>query len=270
MIPTAPLRPGDLTRRGAAAGLLLAAAPTGARAQPLEAWRAYAARLRRGAEDASIGWRPEAERALLAFTNAFRAKQGLPPLAPEAELAAVARGVAADILLRGFFDHLSPEGFSPSARVGLLARSLCGVPGENIARGTRRIEPTGRNLADFWWDSPEHRANMARPVYTHAGHGVAVRGTGFAAVAVFLQLQARLPAPAPLELPAAGLRPLLARAQPAVTRLALEPAAPGGAHEKGVEPLEGAPPAGLWRLRPFVPREGGGWLVTYGPVVALT
>lgn len=258
-----------MTRRALAAGAL-ALAPGAARAQPLDAWRAYAAQLRRGVEDPSLAWRPQVERDLSAATNALRAGEGLAPLREEPELAQVARAAAADILVRGFFRHDSPEGFSPSARVGLLARSLCGVPGENIARGTRRIEPTGRNLADFWWESPEHRANMTRAVYTHVGHGVALRGDAFAAAAVFLQLQARLPRPLPLEVASAALGPLLAAAEPPIRRLALEPAAAAGTHQSQVQPLEGAPPAGLWRLRPFVPREGGGWWVTYGPVTAVS
>lgn len=238
-------------------------------AAPERDWLAYAGRLRRGLADPSVRFDPAVEDGLLGATNAFRAQAGTPALHREPELQTVARAAAADLLLRGFFDHRSPEGFAPSSRAALLARSLIGSVAENIAAGHGPPEPTGDNLARFWFDSPGHRANMLQPSHDAVGHGVARRADSFTAVAVFMQVAARLPAPLPLSLQAAALRPALQAASPPVRDFALEPADPGAAHAHGLEPVWGEPPAGFHRLRPLTPDGRGDWLITFGPVVSL-
>ena len=270
------MRPSPPTRRAALAALpLLGVAPTllasAARAQtPPAAWRAYAERLRRAAADPAVRFDPGLERALLPATNAFRRDAGASPLAVERELERTARAQAADLLLRDYFDHRSPEGFAPSSRVALMARSLVGTTGENIAAGHGPPEPNGVSLSRFWWESEGHRVNMLRPGHTHVGHGVARRGGRFAAVALFMEVSARFPAPLPDAIDAAALLPALAAATPSLARASLEPAEADGAHAHTPPPFEGEPPRGFWRLRPLVPAAPGqGWSITFGPVVEL-
>lgn len=259
-------------RRRIVAGLGAAAvlAPRAARAETPESdWRAYDARLRRGVADPALRFDTLVESGLLQATNGFRSRAGAPPLVAEPELELVARAAAADLLLRGFFEHRSPEGFAPSSRAALLARSLIGSVAENIAAGHGPPEPTGDNLGRFWFDSPGHRANMLQPTHGAVGHGVARRGDRFTAAAVFMQVAARLPAPLPAAMPAAALRPALQAAAPAVRNFSLEPADAGGAHAHGLEPVWGEPPAGFHRLRPLTPDGRGDWLITFGPVLSL-
>ena len=255
---------------GLGAGLGVGAAAGPARAEtPERDWLAYAARLRRGMADPTLRFDPAVEGGLLGATNASRAQAGAPALRREPELETVARAAAADLLLRGFFDHRSPEGFAPSSRAALLARSLIGGVAENIAAGRGPPEPTGDNLARFWFDSPGHRANMLKATHDVVGHGVARRGDRFTAAAVFMQVASRLPAPLPLSMERTALRPALAAASPPVRDFALETADAGAGHEHGLEPVWGAPPPGFHRLRPLTPDGRGDWLITFGPVVSL-
>ena len=248
----------------AAAGAWPAVAET-----PERDWLAYAARLGREAADPALRFDAGVERGLLVATNAFRARAGAPALRRETELETVARAAAADLLVRGFFEHRSPEGFAPSSRAALLARSLIGSVAENIAAGHGPPEPTGDNLARFWFDSPGHRANMLQPTHDAVGHGVARRGDRFTAAAVFMHLAARLPAPLPLAIASAELRPALEAATPSVRNFALEPADAGAVHAHRLQPVWGSPPPGFHRLRPLTPDGRGDWLITFGPVVAL-
>ena len=59
-----------------------------------------------------------------------------------------------------------------------------------------------------------------------------------------MRLAARLPAPLPLSMRAADLRPALQAASPTVRDFALEPADAGGEHAHGLEPVWGA--AAAW------------------------
>ena len=258
-----------LDRRAALTGAAALAVPRRAVAQPAEAWSDYAARLSAGVTDPSLRLDADVARDLLAATNRLRTRAGATLLAAEPELDRLAGWQAADLLRRGYFDHVSPEGFAPSSRVALFARSLCGTSGENIAAGSHAPAPTGENLAAFWADSPGHRDNMLRAAHTHAGHGVARRGETFAAVAVFVHLDARFPAPMPFRLAAADLPALVARALPTLGHFSLEPATPDGGHAHAPDPIEGPPTPGLWRLRPFLRDGAQSWRVSFGPVFEL-
>lgn len=108
-----------------------------------------------------------AEARATALLAADRARAGLPPLEPDAALAAVARAHSEDMATHGFFGHASP-------RTGLVGDRLraAGVRvlsyGENLAKNDNLAEAEAS-----LWDSLGHRANIIEPASTHVGVGVA-------------------------------------------------------------------------------------------------
>jgi uncharacterized protein YkwD len=159
-------------RHALASGLALIASP--ALATPMAAdpspWIAYEARLRDRLADAGGGRFEDADD-LLALTNRLRATVSAPPLVWHDGLATAARAHAADLAARGYFEHLSPEGFDPSHRFWLLERRTIGSPAENLAFHRGDPVPASR-MVQLWRNSPPHWQNLLRPSHTHAGFGV--------------------------------------------------------------------------------------------------
>jgi uncharacterized protein YkwD len=90
----------------------------------------------------------------------------LKPLKPDPELAEVARAHSRDMLARGYFSHVTPDGKDPfdrmrQANVRFLAA------GENLALA-RTLAGAHQGLMN----SPGHRANMLRPQFGRLGVGV--------------------------------------------------------------------------------------------------
>ena len=109
---------------------------------------------------------PAVEEEMLALVNRERAEQGLGPLTMDPELQAVARAHADDMLRRGYFAHLSPEGATPFDRIraaGITFRQA----GENLAFAPN-VSVAHRGLMN----SPGHRANILQPGFGRAGIGV--------------------------------------------------------------------------------------------------
>lgn len=140
----------------------------------------------------------ELERLVHDLVNLKRTQAGLPALARDDALSAVARGHSLDMAQRGYFEHATPEGFTPSdraAEAGYGCRKdydtfyTEGVA-ENVYSGwlygsTTYFGPLGVNdyltphaiangAADAWMDSPDHRENILGPRYDRVGTGVAV------------------------------------------------------------------------------------------------
>lgn len=115
-------------------------------------------------QDARV--RPELESRMVALLNEERARQGLPPLRADPELAEVARRHSADMFARGYFSHVTPEGHDPSDRIR-EARVRYLVAGENIALA-RTLEMAHQGLMD----SPGHRANILRASFGRVGIGI--------------------------------------------------------------------------------------------------
>ena len=254
-----------------AAALSVGLSPRAARAEGpgAESWLGYDARLRALVEaPPGAGFQPDVEAALLVETNRYRAAQGVPRLAPHAGLDRVARAAAADMASRNFFDHHSPEGHAPSVRVGLLARELCGASGENIAYQQGGDDaPTAHSFFEQWRDSPGHRANMIRPAYSHAGHGVLRVDDRTYAVATFAEEQVRLGGEPPLLVKDDHqFGQAVAMAAPRFERFQIS--APDGGSMSGIMDLgEMAQlPAGAWRLRPHLAETATRFLVLWGPI----
>ena len=154
-----------------AAGLIAGCAPYGALAAPGASWRAYDRRLQAGLVRTREVLDTRTSDMLLQETNTFRESEGLPPLADHPELALAAQAHLADMQDRKFFAHESPDGFTFSARAGLICRTVVGAFAENIAFIEDPVSPpvAGR-FYEGWRDSPGHRATMLKPEYTHVGH----------------------------------------------------------------------------------------------------
>lgn len=150
---------------------------------------------------ANCTWDEEAEHgalegAILELTNRERTARGLSALAPDAKLAAVARGHSADMASRGYFDHSSPEGRSARDRaeacgyetrkelgggrfaVG-VAENIQKIPtGQVIGIGQVDDDPesVARAQVRAWMESPGHRRNILTARYTRLGVGTAYDG----------------------------------------------------------------------------------------------
>ncbi|RKS76131.1 uncharacterized protein YkwD [Actinomadura pelletieri DSM 43383] len=111
------------------------------------------ARTRGGSPDGSAGG-SAAEAAVVALTNAERAKEGCKPLRVDERLVTAARRHSADMAANGYFDHTSRNGDSPWKRMEAAGYSSPGA--ENIAKGYATAEAVMKG----WMDSPGHRANI--------------------------------------------------------------------------------------------------------------
>jgi uncharacterized protein YkwD len=104
--------------------------------------------------------------ALLKLVNAERAQAGLAPLAPDAELNAVASRHSEDMRDNGFVAHVSPTTGSTEER---LARAgiVTGLAAENVAKSYGTEE-----LHRGFMESPGHRGAILLAGATHIGIGV--------------------------------------------------------------------------------------------------
>lgn len=138
----------------------------------------------------------EVEQRIFTLINTIRRQAGRASLKEDAGLRLAARTHSIDMLDRGYFDHMSPEGRTSSDRVAILHRQLVGVVGENIFRGSglnsAEIYQLARQIVTAWMKRPGHRANILNGAYTHAGMGVAGKGKEIRATQVFAEAQAFL------------------------------------------------------------------------------
>lgn len=110
---------------------------------------------------------------MLARVNEVRRAAGLRPLLENAELDLAAQEHARDLLVRGYFQHRSPEGTQPGDRARAAGYPSAAVA-ENLHRDRYSVEQT---LAE-WLDSPGHLQNLLDPHCTDIGLGVAL-GEGY-------------------------------------------------------------------------------------------
>jgi uncharacterized protein YkwD/uncharacterized membrane protein required for colicin V production len=110
--------------------------------------------------------RPDLEAQMLEMVNRERAAAGLKPLAPDPALTEVARAHSADMLARGYFAHVTPEGLNPFDRMTKAGISFR-IAGENLA-----LAPTLQLAHTGLMNSPGHRANILRPEFGRVGIGI--------------------------------------------------------------------------------------------------
>jgi uncharacterized protein YkwD len=120
-------------------------------------------------QTAGLGDLERVREEMLARVNAERAAAGFPPLLRDPRLDEAAQRHAEDMLVRSYYNHISPDGTSPTTRTrksGYTGRLV----GENIARGPVAVQEVMNN----WMGSSGHRRNLLQPAFTHLGVGVVV------------------------------------------------------------------------------------------------
>jgi uncharacterized protein YkwD/stress response protein SCP2 len=105
------------------------------------------------------------------LTNRERTRAGLRPLAIDPALTAAAQAYSADMAVRAFYSHTSPEGSQPWDRAATAGSPMRTI-GENIACGQR----SPAEVVEGWMNSPGHRANILKRDFTHIGIGFAGGG----------------------------------------------------------------------------------------------
>jgi uncharacterized protein YkwD len=217
----------------------------------------------------------DVERRILDAANAERQERGLAALAPESTLRELARAHSDDMLRRGFFDHVNPDGASPSDRVFTTHRTLVGLTGENIWTGSGFDTSAGAQLADTivesWMSSPGHRENILKPEYTHLGVGVSTAGAQIRATQSFAEVRAFTGEPVPAALDRGAklaVRTISAAGSPAA-KLDLWSSS-RGLKVAGPFDVDGAPidvPPATYQLRFYFPDGPGSYTIYYGPLV---
>jgi uncharacterized protein YkwD len=114
--------------------------------------------------------------------NAERAKQGLSPLVEDTSASQAAKAHSEDMVGRQFFDHITPEGWTPDDRLKMLNAGTYLAGGENIIQGSNDAAA----LIASWMASPPHRANILNPSFNRLGVGVKLVGSAAVATSVFL------------------------------------------------------------------------------------
>ncbi len=105
---------------------------------------------------------------IVTLTNGERVRLQLGPLHENALLNAAAQAKASDMALKGYFAHVSPDGSVPWMWITTSGYNYL-YAGENLA--VRFNE--SKDVVHAWMDSPSHRANILKPVYSDIGVGTA-------------------------------------------------------------------------------------------------
>lgn len=112
------------------------------------------------------------ERQVLEWTNAERARLGLPPLRCNRSLNLAARRHAENMARRNLLSHVL-DGLSVTDRISAVGYRWFAA-GENCAQG----QPTPRDAVRSWMQSPGHRQNILSANYLEIGIGIAVSRGG--------------------------------------------------------------------------------------------
>lgn len=117
--------------------------------------------------------------------NAQREAEGLPPLQPDPDLTRMALAHAQDMVARGYFAHVTPDGVRLADRFtqqGVEATWM----GENIQRNTQPRDETAAEAIRWFMNSAPHRANILHQQFNQIGVGVVEEPPGwFTFVLVF-------------------------------------------------------------------------------------
>lgn len=105
---------------------------------------------------------------IIALTNTERASNNAGALTQDALLDKAAQAKADDMAANGYFSHVGPDGKTPWQWIAGSGYQYQ-YAGENLA--VRFIDSS--DVVNAWMESPTHRANIVKPVYTEIGVGVA-------------------------------------------------------------------------------------------------
>jgi uncharacterized protein YkwD len=112
------------------------------------------------------------EARVLELINQERARQALPALKAQSQLAAAARAHSAEMACNNYFSHTGLNGSTVASRIGQQGYSWSRV-GENIAGGSSTPEA----VVQQWMNSAPHKANILSPNFTDVGVGYAYAST---------------------------------------------------------------------------------------------
>ena len=117
----------------------------------------------------------EVAKATLCLINRERGSRGEMPLSANPDLTHAAQGHSEAMSSGNYFDHVSPDGSTPLARMqaaGYLAANGAGYEvAENIAWGSLN-EATPAAIVEAWMASQGHRENILDPHFHDSGIGV--------------------------------------------------------------------------------------------------
>lgn len=120
---------------------------------------------------------PELRAFALELINRDRQLNGAAPLVEDPLLAQTAQLHAEDMKARNYYDHLTPEGRTPTDRFAAIGGQ--GGVGENIMLQSGSVGITSilnwgliENFQKSWMYSNGHRANLLDPHYTKVGYGI--------------------------------------------------------------------------------------------------
>jgi uncharacterized protein YkwD len=122
--------------------------------------------------------------------NEIRQKNELNSLENNERLAQVARNYSQQMARDNFFSHTGSDGSTLSQRVRAGGISYW-VVGENLFKSTNAPEPVPLAVKG-WMNSPGHRENILRPVFTQTGIGVWRQGNTYYITQLFMRPQSRL------------------------------------------------------------------------------
>jgi uncharacterized protein YkwD len=252
--------------RGLVLGLVLLATPAAATDRSTIEGYAEAAQAAIAHPPGDVRFLKDLEQRLMELAAERRQAAGVPPLQPDPGLRTAARAHVLDMLERGYFDHVSPDGQDASDRVAILDRRFIGTTGENLAQEKgipvadlgAQTGPLAQRIVDGWMHSPEHRRNLLDRRYTDFGLAAAGQGKRIVIVQDFGHRYARLAEPVPLQVEQETDLPLkLARGGngPLPERFAF---APPGSRVKDLVPLplsasQVVVGPGEYRLKFYVP-----------------
>jgi uncharacterized protein YkwD len=103
-------------------------------------------------------------------------------LAPDSELATVARQRSADMAAKSYMAHAGPDGQTSATLIMDQDNDFQGLLGENIAAQhyTKQsgvdVEAFAQRFVKTWVDSPDHKENLSFADYDRSGVGAAVSG----------------------------------------------------------------------------------------------
>jgi len=155
------------------------------------------------AAQAGVTHSDELETAILDLVNQERAIAKVKPLQRDDTLQNTARNHCDDMLLRNYFSHDDPDGFSPTDRISEAHRQLIGLTGENIWMGVNidlsdQKKTAALIVADLM-RSTRHKENILNKDYTHIGIGVAIKGRDIKATQNFANIVALTRQAVPLQ-----------------------------------------------------------------------
>ncbi len=104
---------------------------------------------------------------LLVLTNQKRQENGLGPLSLDERLSQAAIGKGNDMLSKGYWAHISPDGTTPWVFIKGAGYNYT-YAGENLARGYTNSS----DVINAWMASDSHKANMLSGNYSNVGFAV--------------------------------------------------------------------------------------------------